>query len=373
VRIALVCDWFHPRVGGIELHLHDLATRLTTAGHDVVVVTPTAGLSDVDGVRVHRIRAPRAPGFGFLCTRGGIRAVGAAIAAEQVDVAHCHVSIISPAALGGALHANSQGVPTVVTFHSVVPRTQRWLGHGMNVLLRMPTWRARFSAVSQRVVRDVRRLARNHPMAILPNGIDAAFWRGSGVANAAVPDTVRLISVMRLNHKKRPLALVGLMRRVRALLPNGPRVTLRVIGDGPKRSLLERAISFYGLGDTIELAGHRSRPDIRDALAESDCFVLPTVRESFGIAALEARCAGLPVVAMATSGVAEVIGHGREGLLARSDAELARHVVTLARDEALRSAIAAHNRTTPPPHDWPRVIDANLALYQDAIALRRTA
>ena len=113
--------------------------------------------------------------------------------------------------------------------------------------------------------------------------------------------------------------------------------------------------------------------EIRDALAESDCFVLPTLRESFGIAALEARCAGLPVVAMATSGVAEVIGHGREGLLAHTDAELAQHVVTLARDVSLRSTIAAHNRAAPAPHDWPCVIDANLALYEDAIALRRTA
>src|SRR5437016_1100971 len=106
MKVALVCDWYHPRIGGIELHLQDLARQLVGAGHDVVVITPTPGSDSVDGVPVRRINAPRAPLFGFMHTPGGIRALGNALSAERVDVAHCHVSIVSPAALGGALEAN---------------------------------------------------------------------------------------------------------------------------------------------------------------------------------------------------------------------------------------------------------------------------
>jgi glycosyltransferase involved in cell wall biosynthesis len=107
-------------------------------------------------------------------------------------------------------------------------------------------------------------------------------------------------------------------------------------------------------------------------LADSDIFVLPTVRESFGLAALEARCAGLPVVAMRASGVAGLIEHDVEGLLAGSDEELADHTAALVHDADRRTAIANHNRHTTPPFDWPRVIDAHLALYREAIALRET-
>src|SRR4029079_16980490 len=114
---------------------------------------------------------------------------------------------------------------------------------------------------------------------------------------------------------------------------------LCIVGDGPERARLERAISRHGLSSEIEVAGQRSQSEIRELLATSDVFVLPTLRESFGIAALEARCAGLPVAAMKASGVAGVIEHGREGLLAESDVEFAAYVAALVSESELRAAI----------------------------------
>jgi len=367
MKVALVCDWYHPRIGGIELHLRDLARRLTGSGHDVVAITPTPGADRVDGVRVHRIDAPRAPRFEFLYTRGGIRALGDALAQEHVDVAHCHVSIVSPAALGGALEAERRRIPLVLTFHSVIPRTQLLAG-AARVALDINRWRARFSAVSERVARGVRPIAGARALAILPNGIDVGFWRVD--AKPRHGRTVELLSVLRLNPKKRALALVGIVARVNATLLAGERVRLRIVGDGPQRARLERSIARARLGGQIELLGHRTREEIRELFSESDLFVLPAVRESFGLAALEARCAGLPVIAMASSGVAEIVRHGREGLLARSDIELATHVAGLSRDVKRRTAIAEHNRTSAPPYDWPRLLDAHIALYREAIALR---
>ena len=333
-----------------------------------MVITATPGAGEVDGIPVRRIDAPRAPHFGFLVTRAGVRAVGRAIADEHVDVAHCHVSIVSPTAFGGALEAHERSIPTVVTFHSTVPQ-MRLLARSVNAAFGASRRAVCYSAVSERVARDVAPIAGTRSITILPNGIDAAFWR----VDAPPPrnDTLRLISVMRLNPKKRPLALVDVVRRASALLPNR-RVHLRIIGDGPQRERLERAISANGLSDRITLVGRQSRDEIKRHLAESDLFVLPTVRESFGLAALEARCAGLPVLAMRASGVSELIADGREGLLARSDAELAEHVAALGRDEPRRAAIAEHNRRTTPVVDWPAVVDAHLALYRDAIALRDT-
>jgi len=307
--------------------------------------------------------------FGFLATPAGVRAVGDAIDAERVDVAHCHVSIVSPAAVGGALHAERRRVPTVVTFHSVVPRTDL-LARAASVALGTTRWRVKYSAVSDRVARDIRPMAGAQSVTLLPNGIDVDFWR---VEPAPRRDgVVRLLSVMRLNPKKRPLALVSMMRRLAAMLPSDLKVELRIVGDGPQRARLERAIGRAGLGGQIELVGRQTRPAIRTLLSESDLFVLPTVRESFGLAALEARCAGVPVVAMRASGVAELVEHGREGLLADSDAHFVAQVASLVTNAEFRGVIARHNRETSPACDWPRVIDAHLALYREAIALRAT-
>ncbi|HEX3865227.1 MAG TPA: glycosyltransferase family 4 protein [Gemmatimonadaceae bacterium] len=383
MKVALVCDWFRPRVGGIELHLHDLAARLIAANHDVVVITPTPGPDVDDGVRTVRIAGRLAPHFRFLMAPAGIRAIGRALAREHVDVAHCHVSIVSPAALGGAAEAQRQGVPTVLTFHSVVPQ-MRVLAAAARVALRTDRWTACFTAVSHRVARDVQPMAGRAPIRVLPNGVDVEFWRGASaweltpgarrLANAQTEQSrdLELISVLRLNAKKRPLALIGVMQRVVRSHP-GRRIRLTVVGDGPERAALDRRIRQHGLSDHIVRLGARSRAEIRDLLFASDVFVLPAVRESFGLAALEARCAGLPVVAMRSSGVSEIVEHDREGLLAESDAELADHIIALARDDGRRCRLAAHNRDNPPPVDWPIVIDQHLAIYRDAIALRESA
>jgi len=301
-----------------------------------------------------------------LITPAGVRALGAALTRERPDVVHAHVSIVSPAALGGAKAAAHAGTPLVMTFHSVVPQT-RILARAIGRLLGAPRWRACFSAVSQRVARDVQPIAAGSPMRILPNGIDAEFWR------ATVPRIERagtqLLSVLRLNPKKRPLALVHMMRRLRALLDPEHRVELRIVGDGPLRARLERAIAQAKLADRITLLGRRSREEIRGLMADSDMFVLPTIRESFGLAALEARCAGLPVVAMRASGVAESIEHDVNGLLANSDADLAERVAQLVRDPASRESMAKHNRESVTPFAWPRVLDAHLSLYAEAMSL----
>ena len=113
--------------------------------------------------------------------------------------------------------------------------------------------------------------------------------------------------------------------------------------------------------------GFQPREVIREVLSQADVFVLPTVLESFGIAALEARCAGVPVVARTQSGVSEFIKDGVEGLLASSDEEMADRITRLIVDEELRNSIAAYNRSTPgPATDWRHVVERHLQMYQRA-------
>jgi glycosyltransferase involved in cell wall biosynthesis len=368
VKVALVCDWFHPRIGGIELHLQDLALRLRAAGHDAVVITPTPGEDVVNGIRIVRVNAPLAPHFGFLATPGGVRAVGDALARERVDVAHCHVSIVSPAALGGAAEAVRRRIPAVVSFHSMVPQT-RLLAAATARVLGTKRWPVRFAAVTGVIARQVEPIAPTGSMSILSNGMDTDFWRRSNPPRQET-GTLELISVLRLNPKKLPVALPLMMGRLARVNRQIERVRLRIVGGGPQRRLMEVTIAKLGMRDRIELLGVRTREEIRSLLAESDIFVLPTRRESFGLAALEARCVGLPVVAMRASGVSEFIKHDESGLLADSHEEMANHVATLATDPERRRRIAEHNRAVGPGYDWSTVLADHVSIYRGAIALR---
>jgi glycosyltransferase involved in cell wall biosynthesis len=336
------------------------------------VITPTPGDDPVDGIRVRRVHAARAPAFGFIWTPRGARDVARALIDERPDVAHCHVSIVSPAAIAGASAATNHGTPLVVSFHSIVPQT-RLLARFAGYSLGADRWNASYTAVSTRVSRDVQPFAPSRSVRVLPNGIDADFWRIPKPTTREHDDRpFRLVSVMRLNAKKRPFALLRILRRLDDLLPAN-RATLRIVGDGPLRRRLERAIARSRFSDRVTLEGFASRDRIREIFAESDAFALPTVRESFGLAALEARCAGLPVVAVSSSGVADVIRHDVEGLLADSDEGLARNLALLAADRGRLRAIANHNRSAPTVFDWPLVLDAHVDCYREAIASREKA
>ncbi len=103
----------------------------------------------------------------------------------------------------------------------------------------------------------------------------------------------------------------------------------------------------HALDDTITFTGRLDRGGIRDVFARSDVYLQPSVKESFGLAALEARAAGLPVVARTQTGTTQFIHDGVQGLLAADDSGLARALVTLGRDRELLASITAHNRGTP--------------------------
>ena len=115
LKIALISDCYVPRLGGIEMQVHDLARQLQRAGHEVVVVTTTGGPDVVDGVRVHRIDVPLLP-FDIPFTRRAFRCVADVLASERVDVAHFHGGVVSPLAYKGARDAQRAGIPVVVTY-----------------------------------------------------------------------------------------------------------------------------------------------------------------------------------------------------------------------------------------------------------------
>jgi glycosyltransferase involved in cell wall biosynthesis len=366
----MVSDCYVPRLGGIEMQVHDLSVQLQAAGHEVVVLTPTPGPEEVDGVRVHRMQVPLLP-FDIPYTRETFELVASLLAAEHVDVAHFHGGILSPLAFGAASNASDAGIPSVITTHCLwsyaTPAFQL-----LNRRYQWADWPVVLSAVSDVAAVPIRKVA--GPAAevmILPNGINRDDW----VVTPAPRDAsvVTVVSVMRLAPRKRPMHLMKMLRRVHEQLPPGIELRAVIIGEGPERSSMERYLAKHHLGRLVELTGRLTREEIRDQFSRADIFVAPANLESFGIAALEARSAGLPVIAKARTGIREFIAHGQEGLLAESDGDMVAQLVRLIRDAPLRNQMAEHNRTTAPPVAWAQVVEMNLAAYRAAVELVSSA
>ncbi|MDF1505268.1 glycosyltransferase, partial [Roseisolibacter sp. H3M3-2] len=135
-----------------------------------------------------------------------------------------------------------------------------------------------------------------------------------------------------------------------------------VAGDGPERAALARAAAR---GATLTLLAELTREALRALYAAADLFLLPSQSESFGIAALEARAAGVPVVGRAASGLADFVRDGVDGVLAPDAASFAAEVHDLARDAARRAALAEASRAEPPcAFDWSAVVARHEAVYR---------
>ncbi len=169
---------------------------------------------------------------------------------------------------------------------------------------------------------------------------------------------------MRLAARKRPLPMVEMLAQVRARLDPGVRLDVVVIGDGPQRGAVERQLRRRDMAGWVRLTGRLDRDRIRQVFRRADVFLAPADLESFGIAALEAHCAGIPVVAKRAGGIGEFVTDGTSGLLGETDADLVDALIGLCEDEALRTrlsvgGVAAHV-------DWSEVLDQTASLYVTA-------
>jgi glycosyltransferase involved in cell wall biosynthesis len=376
VRIVHVSDCYPPRLGGIETQVRALAVRQAAAGHDVHVITATPGVEvrrgteTLDGVVVHRATAsmpaelpvhPRVNGvMRELLADGG--------AAAGADAVHVHGGVVSPFAYPGARVARQLGLPTVATIHGVWGGVFSPAARLADLVTGWTRWGVVLTAVSDAAADPIRRIVGpGVPVGIVPNGIDVEAWRIPHLAGD--PDEVRLVAVMRLAPRKRTMPLVRMVEEASRFLPKGRRLRLTLVGDGPVTAQVRRHIDKHGLSYgscVVDLAGRLAPDQVRATLGASDAFIAPAKLESFGIAALEARTAGLPVLAYASTGISTFVRQEQEGLLAADDRAMTAAIARIAGDDPLRRRIAEHNRTTEPDQSWPKVLATVEAAYAAA-------
>jgi glycosyltransferase involved in cell wall biosynthesis len=225
---------------------------------------------------------------------------------------------------------------------SVHPRTTfglRRVAYGA-----MMRWASRVVALGKVAREETIRVFGVRPEQIItiPNGVDPRRIRPRRTRDelrgslGLAPDAAVVLSLGALTWEKDPLAQVGVADRV---LRGSDRAVFLVVGEGPLRGEVARAVAEAGLEGRVLLLGNR--PDPGDLLASSDILLMTSQTEGVPGAAIEGAMAGVPVVAYAIGGIAEAVREGTTGLLARpGDREaLAGHVLALLQDQDRRRAM----------------------------------
>jgi glycosyltransferase involved in cell wall biosynthesis len=210
---------------------------------------------------------------------------------------------------------------------------------------------------------------------VIPNGVETTRFDGlptRGVARRTLglsQDGPVLISVASLYEHKGHSYLLEAMVRVREEFPQ---TTLLLVGDAKKeerRTVVRDAVERLGLREAVWFLGHRE--DVPLLLAASDVFVMPSVREGFPMALLEAGAAGLPAVASSVGGIPEIIDDGTTGLLVPSQDEgrLGETLLSLLRDPSRMRSMGEAARTRIQQHFALRQTVRQLEnLYVDLLA-----
>jgi glycosyltransferase involved in cell wall biosynthesis len=304
MRIAFLYDCVYPcTIGGVERRVYEMGRRLAARGHEVhhfgMKFWDGPATIVMGGVQVHGV-SPSSPIYA-----GGRRAILPAaryagsllrpliaggfdlIDAQQFPYLHCF-----PAAIIAGL----RGIPLVVTWHEVWgPYWREYLG-GVGgrigelterAVARLP---ASVAAVSGTTKDQFKVLAGREEVKIIPNGIDAREI----AAIPPAPGQWDLLYAGRLIPEKR---IDLLLDAVPGLIAEYPSLRVLVIGDGPERPALERLASRRGVLDHVSFAGFVPGPGaVIGFMKSAKVFVSPSVREGFGMAALEAMACGTPVV-----------------------------------------------------------------------------
>jgi len=206
------------------------------------------------------------------------------------------------------------------------------------------------------------------PYDIIPNGIDLERFNGNVLPIEQFCDgKINILFVGRLEKRK---GLCYLLKAYRQVKKGFPQSRLIIVGPGTRfRRKYEQQVRDDGLADVV-FVGHVSHDELPRYYKTADIFCAPaTGQESFGIVLLEAMALGKPIVATSIEGYASVMTHGREGWLVppRNDRELARALLSLMSDGALRRQMGDRGLATAREYDWEKIARRVLDYYQKVL------
>jgi glycosyltransferase involved in cell wall biosynthesis len=144
-----------------------------------------------------------------------------------------------------------------------------------------------------------------------------------------------------------------------------PEIILVLAGDGPLLKQLHALADELGIAARVQFLGKRM--DVPQLLKAADLYVQPSRVDGFGIAALEAMAAGMPIVASDVPGLADVIG-GAGLLFPVGDVgQLAQKIVTLLADAALRNRLGHSAQERARRYGINKTLDCYEKLYRDVV------
>uniref|UniRef100_A0A7V3RF51 Glycosyltransferase family 4 protein n=1 Tax=Mesoaciditoga lauensis TaxID=1495039 RepID=A0A7V3RF51_9BACT len=321
MNIGMMSDTYIPQINGVATSVHLFKKYLEEIGDNVYVFAPVvpqdeAGTFRVSGLKFffepqHRLAIPLSNKILNISSK------------LKIDLVHSH----APFSMGfQAVRLSEQlGIPHVHTYHTLLTEYRHYLPMPIrpteNAVKEFSMWFCNMTdtviAPTDKIKDELLDYGVKVPVHILPTGIDVKNFQRSLKYSVrerySIPEKDRIILfVGRIAKEKNIHFLIDAFKRLNGEMKN---TTLIIVGDGPEKQEIIHRIARTGLKNKVIMTGYIPRDDVVEYYREADLFAFGSVTETQGLVVLEALAAGLPVVAVAKEGIADVLIDGKGCLL----------------------------------------------------------
>jgi 1,4-alpha-glucan branching enzyme len=357
---VLMLSWEYPpmMVGGLSRHVYDLSKKLVEQGTEVHVVTchvdgyPNYELNG--GVHVHRVQTYQAKELPFmdwifqLNLKMADYASGLITHYGPFDLIHAHDWLVNRAAK--ALKHQFY-LPLAATIHATEHGRNQGLFTDLHHSIHHQEWELTYEACrvigcSKYMEQEIKSLFQlpADKLDIIPNGVDSEM-----IYHTHIDPSIRQRFAM--DHEKivffvgrlvREKGVHILLESIPSILRDCPEAKFVIAGKGPMLEELKHRAFEMGVAEKVLFTGFIDDQTRNQLFRLAHAAVFPSIYEPFGIVALEAMSARVPLIVSGVGGLAEIISHGEDGftVLPGDVPSLSMHIARMLRDEALAKGMA---------------------------------
>ena len=372
MKIGIVC---YPTYGGSGVVATELGLALAQDGHEVHFITysqPVRLNLLQPNVFYHEVNVHDYPLFEYQPYELALSSkMVDTVLTEDLDLLHVHYAIPHAYAAYMAkkiLIAKGKYIPVVTTLH----------GTDITLVGNNPSYKSAvtFSINKSDVVTSVSESLKEatntffdiqKEIDVIPNFIDLTLYEGErncGRAALAKDGQKIIAHISNFRPVKRIPDVVDTFYRIQKEVD----AVLVMLGDGPERENAERQARKLGIHKRVRFLGKST--GIRQLLCLSDLFLLPSETESFGLVALEAMAAKVPVISSNAGGLPEVNIHGKTGMLANvGDVEaMSNFGIELLSNESMLATYKANAYEQAKRFNVDSILPKYMEVYKKALA-----
>jgi len=368
MRIGIVC---YPTFGGSGVLATELGKALADKGHQVHFITyqQPVRLNEFNAnIFYHEVRVTNYPLFDYPPYETALSSMMVdVISNNNLDLLHVHYAIPHASAAYLAkkiLETQGKNIPVITTLHgtdiTLVGRDKTFAP----VVAFSINQSDAITAVSEDLRDDTYKIFNiKKEIEVIHNFVDVKRFHKKpfdAFRKVIAPNGERiLVHASNFRKIKRVQDVVKVFAQVNKKIPS----KLLFVGDGPERLTAEELSRELNLFDDVRFVGKQEQ--MEEILAVADLFILPSEYESFGLAALEAMAAEVPVISTNVGGLPEINVNGVTGFLSNiGDIEdMSRHAIEILEDDEVLKKFKANAATQAKKFDIHNIVPKYEHLY----------